>query len=955
MNFIILKYKLLQLIFILFTSLLLLGYNPHRDTILVKEFKCNAEKLNNTGDSILSNEGGYRLQGVNVRSNERARSGKYSLKLNKINPYGFTITLDSVYEEYNIIIRIWKYGKVESGAIVSDDSQKDRYFKASKTVIKEEENGWRLIEHDVIIPYDLPDNKLKVFFYNPDDNSIYVDDINVKIYNKKIYPEYKEPKLKIFVSKAGIEKLKDKRYEALQKGILETEDGDYVRASIIYLNDTLKANIRLKGDWLDHLYGPKWSFRIKLRKNDRWEGMRSFSIQNPLTRGYLHEWIAHKFLDEEDVLTTRYGFIPVELNGKSVGIYAYEEHFDKHLVESRNRREGPILKLSEDNFWIARKVYINTKENYNLPELKAASILPFKMNRTMNSPILKNDFIIAQNLVEKFRNGDFPLYDIFDLEKLAKLHALIDVTRAHHGLAWHNKRYYYNPVLCKLELILFDGFTEHQVMSWRNEPIMGNFNIDKIDLCYNYEMMNHRMMEDQDFTNLYYKYLAEYSNKNYLERIFEKYNKELKYYEALIQREVPYYTYDSLFLFNVSEEIQNDLPVFKKRLDSHYYLKLKKKKCEKANFTKKYSQEFPEYYVKAFKESDSSIRVFNYYPFEIEIKTNLNGSNDNIILSPYKVNYLDNKIINTGGSVDSVQFTVIPHKDLFKIPVYPWKSPENTSNFQSIMENFNVKNSSLFKIKKKDIYIDSETYVISESIFIPEGYKVYVAAGAKIDLSNNSMFISYSPVYINGTVENPVIIESSDGTGMGFTILQAGEKSILKNVVFDQLNTVNYNNWHLTGAVNFYESDVEMSNIKFTNNRCEDALNIIRSEFTMINCTFDNIFADAFDSDYCTGTIKNSIFRDISNDATDFSGSTVTIDNCKIINAGDKGISSGEKSELIVSNIRINKTNIAVASKDLSKVNISNSVISNSNYGYVVFKKKPEYGVAEIHSTKTIL
>lgn len=27
-----------------------------------------------------------------------------------------------------------------------------------------------------------------------------------------------------------------------------------------------------------------------------------------------------------------------------MGVYAYEEHFDKQLVESNNRREGPILK-----------------------------------------------------------------------------------------------------------------------------------------------------------------------------------------------------------------------------------------------------------------------------------------------------------------------------------------------------------------------------------------------------------------------------------------------------------------------------------------------------------------------------------------------------------------------------------------------------------------------------------
>ena len=39
------------------------------------------------------------------------------------------------------------------------------------------------------------------------------------------------------------------------------------------------------------------------------------------------------------------------LNGEGLGVYAWEEHPDKQLVESLNRREGPILKLDDAGFW----------------------------------------------------------------------------------------------------------------------------------------------------------------------------------------------------------------------------------------------------------------------------------------------------------------------------------------------------------------------------------------------------------------------------------------------------------------------------------------------------------------------------------------------------------------------------------------------------------------------------
>lgn len=80
-----------------------------------------------------------------------------------------------------------------------------------------------------------------------------------------------------------------------------------------------------------------------------------FFYSEPLTRGYLKEWMFHKLLSAEDVLSPKYDFIEVSLNQKDLGIYAFEEHFDKQLPESQQRREGPIIKLTEDLFWLGMK------------------------------------------------------------------------------------------------------------------------------------------------------------------------------------------------------------------------------------------------------------------------------------------------------------------------------------------------------------------------------------------------------------------------------------------------------------------------------------------------------------------------------------------------------------------------------------------------------------------------
>jgi hypothetical protein len=185
--------------------------------------------------------------------------------------------------------------------------------------------------------------------------------------------------------------------------------------------------------------------------------------------------------------------------------------------------------------------------------------------------------------------------------------------------------------------------------------------------------------------------------------------------------------------------------------------------------------------------------------------------------------------------------------------------------------------------------------------------------------------------------------------------MQAAGKSVLSHVVFDRLNSLNFNGWRLTGAVTFYESEVAMMVVSIVNNFSEDALNIIRSDFSLTNCFFDNIHSDAFDSDFSNGTVEFSDFENIRNDALDFSGSTCMVRNCFVKNAKDKGLSIGERSVVRADSIRIYNVNIGFASKDGSRIDIKNSRISASRYGLMACRKKPEFAGAVIKTDRLIL
>ncbi|RLD62666.1 MAG: hypothetical protein DRJ01_05660 [Bacteroidetes bacterium] len=939
------------LLFIFISFLLLIQSCKENKTVNKQEhYFCDAETMSSNGKYFISNNIHFKVN--NTRSTDFAHSGNYSIKLDKTNQYGMTLEIKGIKKEEHYRASVWQYGN--NGMLVASNSS--FWFSEINRNI-DDSIGWHKLSIDFFIPPNNTENKMKIYLWNPDSVPAYFDDLKVDKIPPKKYPEYKQQALRIYVDQKDMDILKEKRKLAFEKKILETDDSSYVNAIVFWGGDDMKAKIRLKGDWLDHLKGDKWSFRIKLKKKKTWKGMRTFSIQTPEARYFIDEWLAHKIFEKEDVLTTRYNFIPVYLNNKNLGLYAYEEHFEKQLVENKNRREGPILKFSEDQLWASRVA----KQENNFPLFEASKITAFKSNRILREPTLLKNFIDAQNLVYEYKYAINKASNIFDVDKLAKYFALADLTRAYHGFIWHNQRFYYNPVLSKLEFIPFDCYCDKGVMQWTNRPIYGNYNKGSVKRKNDGFFMIDYLFADKIFVKKYLNYLQKYSSKKYLNSIFSQFKSDIKNNETLIQKEFADYKYDYSFLTKNALEIRKSLPDFKQKVENNYFsfinnVDTAKQKVYKAD----YDKTLPKYFVDAYSEQTNKVRITNYYPDNIEIVGISN--NQKLITHLFKPKVLLNSYndslhqitLEVDTSIAKYLFFIVKGKtDIFNIPIFQYQSPKRCNPQQKLIKNNDYKINSIFQItKKKNLIVKAGNYTIKKSIIIPAGYKVIFKAGANLNFINNSFFLSYSPVFMQGLRKHPVTIKSTDGTAMGFTVLQAKQKSFIKDAVFEHLNTLNYKNWNLTGAVTFYESDVEITSSLFNDNNCEDALNIIRSNFFVHNSSFDNIFADAFDSDFSKGKVLKTFFSYIGNDAIDFSGSNIFIDDCEIINARDKGISGGENSQLTINNVNIKNSNIAFASKDFSFLDITSSSITNCNYGIVIYKKKPEYGPATVKINK---
>ena len=84
------------------------------------------------------------------------------------------------------------------------------------------------------------------------------------------------------------------------------------------------------------------------------------------------------------------------------------------------------------------------------------------------------------------------------------------------------------------------------------------------------------------------------------------------------------------------------------------------------------------------------------------------------------------------------------------------------------------------------------------------------------------------------------------------------------------------------------------------------------------------------------------------NDCIDFSFGKYELNNARLTNCADKGISSGETAIVNINTIYVNESNYGIVSKDNSKLIINNAEINNSKICLSAYRKKQEFGGGSI-------
>ena len=895
--------------------------------------------------------GGHSFSGGDSQSEEQAHSGRFSARVapGEGAQYGPGYVWPEFHPGDRYRVSVWAYHRPGVQAhLVVEGSGTDKLYHATSDYIDLDSTGWRKFQLDFTIPFGKEFETLKTYVYTSGQQEVFFDDFEIQKLARFDESPFQPATVRLEFSEKARKKLRDKRDAALRLGLLESSDEDWVSAGLHVPEqpEPLRVEVRLKGDWLDHLEGEKWSYRVKLKEGS-WRGMTVFSLQTPEARYFLHEWLLHRFFRSIDLLTTRYDFVELHIDGDTQGVYAYEEHFAKQLVESQQRREGPILRFDETGFWQAykRQLRLNgrTDDLIEQPERRVenAAIRPFGEKKIFENPTLQAQYTEAEQLLLAHQSGSRPVADLFDLDRLAKFYAAADLFRAYHGISWHNQRFYFNPVTKRLEPIGFDGF---------GGPPEGLYSFLGEETS---EELHGSFFADTAFVARYHRYLYRFTERKFLIAFFETLGGEWQSRLEFIRREFSGYDFSVEKFIEQAQYIRakilpaGDRAVLATRnefgrleLQNRHTLPL-----QITGFGNESGRLFP---------APGSIVLPGTPPRIYERRYERDGPAG---LDRANGPALQSLLRQRARRMVSVDAPPTATRVFFRVPGID-------SSFSSAVSRGLQAEPQLRRLRAAPP-VDTEWYTvrgrrviflpgrhhIDRDLVFPAGYTVVMGPDTELDLTSGAAFISYSPVELRGEPDAPVRIASSDNSAQGFTVLTSGERSVLSKVHFSGLGTLRRRNWNLTGAVTFHEAEVEIREVTVRNNHSEDALNIIRSEVDISGLRVQDTPFDGFDCDFCRGDLLDGRFLRTGNDGLDLSGSILRVRRSVFEENGDKALSAGEASDVALIDNRIAKANIAVASKDNSVVVVENLSIRDSEQGFAAYQKKPEYGPAKIFAS----
>lgn len=524
-----------QLLLILLISIF--GISACKTGSWPESVKSDFETYELRGDSLFVKVGDSLLYSLGTIDSS-AFEGKYSLYAGVAGTIALEYTIEKPAPDSKYLITCWR----NSSGVQSSGSLVAMIRKASGLVEIARANqaanslqDWQMLEMLVQLPPNHDGKDLIIRLENEGDDPVWFDEFKIEFMDKVYYPEFEnEDQIEITITDPDLERLRELRIEAFNNGFIDMGKDHWFAAQISWRDTIMTGRIRFRGDNLLHLQGDKWSFKVEV-ESDGLLGMKSFSLQTPEARSFLDEWLFHKVLLAEGVITSRYSFAPVILNDRSLGVYAIiEDQGDEDFLSRYG--EGAVLRF-DNNFWWNNKLAENPENDDDvLLKTNIQSVGSIGIDKDQKNRFVEN--------VGDFRALTPEISEQFDKVKTAKMLAVCDMMEAYNALHWANIRFYGDAKTGKLQLIGHDGFSSKQKFYIGDQLFLAQLSEKDMKTGERWKAMYINLLSDTIFKAYYIDNLERITQEQYLNIVKLNTMGELKHHQALLLKEWPAYRFD---------------------------------------------------------------------------------------------------------------------------------------------------------------------------------------------------------------------------------------------------------------------------------------------------------------------------------------------------------------------------------------------------------------------------
>ena len=262
--------------------------------------------------------------------------------------------------------------------------------------------------------------------------------------------------------------------------------------------------------------------------------------------------------------------------------------------------------------------------------------------------------------------------------------------------------------------------------------------------------------------------------------------------------------------------------------------------------------------------------------------------------------------------------------------------------------------------KDYDFTQDNLTDLLEGELVLDE--KIYQFLGKSFNFENIKRNRNFNKINFGNSnifFEDGILINiDKKNNSLEIQQIESGSRAYIINGVLSDLKIKFFNNNFnfdvlpknfpndsngLTGCLSFINLEVRNISLESENSSCEDAVNFINVKGVVKEVAIKNSYSDGLDVDFSNLEIKNLDVQNSKNDCVDFSAGNYILDVSILSNCGDKALSVGEGSVLDLKFLNASNSQMGIASKDSSIVNIDNLTINNVLTCVAAYKKKQEF------------